>query len=568
MRFWRDASRITRLQRHARRLHPVAWNRKIADISAHPVLRQERRRAPEGAIVAQVSESESEDFAGRLSLALRASNLSRSQLSATLGVHKSLVSRWLSGQVTPTSYNLARISAVFAKLKPGFNMILWTAPRAQFEAALGLSPEKIEPFAFSRGAIEAPSAEGGAPALPHNKPSLAVLPFANLSRDPDQDYFVEGMMEEIITALSRIRSIFVIGSGSTRSFKGQSIDTREAARQLGVAYIVEGSVRRSSTKVRISVKLTDASQRAQIWGEKFEGTLDDVFALQDQVALSIAGAIEPTVHAVESRHAARRPVESLGCYDLHLQAAALRATLHKAEVLKAIDLLDRALALEPRFAPALGQAAGCHSLVVLNNWSDDPEWHRRQGLTMAERAIAAGSDDAAVLAQTANALMELDNDVGRARALIDRAIALNHGSAYAWFISGIISLFEDDADAAARHFQEAARLDPLSSLGEMARAHIAMARAVQGNYVEAARLYGETTYRTPRIHLTMAAVHGALGNLEDARKELRLYANSTTVPPEAMLKRMVCRQSHRDGLLEGLKRACAPINSQAPKTVS
>ncbi len=482
------------------------------------------------------------DFGERLSLALNACNLSRSQLSSALGVHKSMVSRWLSGEMKPTGYNLARISTEFAKLKPGFNMTLWATPRAEFEKILGV-------------ACTSPTAGSIAPApLPaHNKPSLAVLPFINLSGNPDQDYFAEGMTEEIITALSRIRSIFVVGSGTSRSFKGQTVDASRAAQRLGVRYVLEGSVRRFDLRVRISVKLTEASQDAQVWGERFEGTLDDVFALQDRVALSIA-AIEPAVLAVESRHAARRPIESLGCYDLYLQAAALRATLHKPEVLKAIGLLERALALEPDFAPAIGQAASCHSLVVVNSWSENPEWHRRQGLAMAERAISAGSGDAAVLAQAANALMDLDNDAVRARVLIDRAVALNPGSAYAQFVSGVVSLIEADGNAAERHFRESARLDPLSPLGEMARAHLAMASFVQGNFVEAARLHSESTYRTPRIHLMMAAVHGHLGNAEEARKELGLYQNATDVPPEAMINRVLDAELRRKGI-EGLRRA-------------
>ncbi|HTK79435.1 MAG TPA: hypothetical protein VL286_03260 [Rhizomicrobium sp.] len=489
-------------------------------------------------------------FGVRLLRALDACNLSRSQLPALLGVHKSMVSRWLSEDMKPTGYNLARLSSEIAKRKPGFNMSLWTAPRSAFEAALGLRTETDSGFGFPANAIESLHTKP-----PHNKPSLAVLPFTNLSRDPEQDYFVEGTMEEVITALGRIRSIFVVGAGSSRSLKDQSINPLQAARRLGVQYILEGSVRRSDTKIRISVKLTDAIQSAQIWAERFEGTLDDVFALQDRVALSIAGAIEPTVHAVERRHAARRPIESLGCYDLYLRAAALRATLHKAEVLNAIALLDRALAREPDFAPALGQAASCHSLVVLNNWSDDPEWHRRQGLTMAERAISTGSDDAAALAQTANALMELDNDVGRARPLIERALALNPSSAYACFVGGVLALTEADGHAAERYFQQAARLDPLSPLGEMARAHMAMACISQGDFVSAARLYPETTYRTPRIHLMMAAVYGELGNMGEARRQLALYTDSTTVPPDVMVSRSIHEAGLRGRVLEGLRHA-------------
>jgi TolB-like protein len=506
--------------------------------------------------VAQIAVIESADFGERLSLALNACNLSRSQFSATLGVHKSMVSRWLSGGMKPTSYNLARMSAEFARRKPGFNMTLWTSSRTEFEAALGLTARTANGLAFSPAAIEAMPSGRSVSGPAHNKPSLAVLPFANLSQEPDQNYFAEGMTEEVITALGRIRSIFVIGYGSSRSFKGHAVDLSEAAQRLDVRYILEGSVRRSGKRIRITVQLTDTIQRAQIWGERFEGTLDDVFALQDHVALSIAGAIEPTVHAVESRRSARRPVESLSCYELYLQAASLRASLHRDEVLKAIELLDRALAFDPNFSPALAQAAGCHSLMVLNNWSDDAEVHRRQGLVMAERAISTGSDDAAVLAQTANALMDLDDDVDRARVLIDQAVNLNSGSAYARFVSGIVSLIEADGDAAEQHFQQAARLDPLSPLGEMARAHIAMARFVQGDFAEAARLHRETTYRTPRIHLIMAAVHGHLGNVEEARKELTLYQSVTTVPPETMMNRLPNAGLRKRGL-EGLRRVPA-----------
>ena len=391
---------------------------------------------------------------------------------------------------------------------------------------------------------------------PHDKPSLAVMSFANLSNEPNQDYFTDGMMEEVITALGRIRSIFVMGSGTSLTLKGQSIGAPDAGLRLGVRYVLEGSVRRSGTKIRISVRLTDVSQGgAQIWGERFDGTLDDVFALQDQVALSVAGVIEPAVLAVEARRAARRPIESLDCYDLYLRAAALRATLHRTEVLEAMSLLDRALELEPNFAPALGMAASCHSLIVVNKWSDDVDHHRRQGLEVAQRAIRTAADDASVLAQTANALMELDSDVSRSRALIERALILNPSLAYAHFISGVISLSEADGAAAAQRFQEAAALDPLSSLGEMARVHVAVARILIGDLEEAVRIYRGTTYRTPRIHLIMAAAYGMLNNYEATRDELASYAAITTVPPETMIDQSTGNAKLRAWMLEGIERA-------------
>ncbi len=501
--------------------------------------------------------------------ALQLANSCRPQLR--IGVHLGDVVVQPDGDLLGHGVNVA--ARLMAQAKPGSVLVSATVFQAlHAKARQNLSPrgrikldkmnETVEAFAYppDRADQAVATSPSSAPASgepqtqsPQSKPSVAVLPFVNLS-GADQNYFAEGMTEEVITALSRIRSIFVIGYGSYIGFKDKSLTAADAGARLGVRYILEGSVRRSGAKVRIAAKVTDVRDGIQIWAERFDGTMDDIFALQDRVALSIAGVIEPAVHAIERRQAARQPVDCLGCYDLYLQAAALRATLRKDEVLKAIELLERALALEPDFAPALGQAASCHSLVVVNNWSDDPESHRREGLQMAERAILHGSGDAAVLAQTANALMELDNDLSRARALIDRATNLNPGSAYAWFVSGIISLLEADGDAAARSFHEAARLDPLSSLGEMARAHMAMARFVQGNFAEAARVHRETTYRTPRIHLIMAAVHGHLGNREEARRELALYGEMTAVPAEVMANR-IPTANIRARALEGLRRA-------------
>jgi adenylate cyclase len=394
-----------------------------------------------------------------------------------------------------------------------------------------------------------------APPLP-DKPSIAVLPFSNLSREPDQDYFVEGMMDEVVTALSRIRSLFVIASASSRVLKEQGVDAVQAAHRLGVRYVLEGSVRRAGARVRIAVKLADSGGR-EIWAERFEDTLDDIFALQDQVALSVAGVIEPTVHAAESRRAARRPLESLDAYDLYLRAAALRATLRKTEVLQAIELLDRALALQPDFAPALAQAAGCHSQVVINNWAKDRETHRHRGLEMAERAIHAGPDDAAVLAQTANALVELDNGLGRAAALIERATRLNPGSAYAWFVGGMIKVIEGDCDDGIDHLQKAARLDPLSRLGEIARVHIAVARALNREFDEALRLFRQTTFRTPRVRAVIAMVYGMLDMPEEREAELARYAESTSVPIVDMVAVMSPSAVVRAQISEGVTRACA-----------
>jgi adenylate cyclase len=403
-----------------------------------------------------------------------------------------------------------------------------------------------------------PTPLASAPPLP-DKPSLAVLPFVALGNDPEQDYFVEGMTDEIVTALTRIRALFVIASSATLSLKNQALDPRTAARRLGVRYILEGSVRRAGAKVRIAVKLTDASNNVQIWAERFEDTLEDVFALQDHVALSVAGVIEPSIRIAEQRRTARSQIENLGCYDLYLHAAHLRATLRKAEVIQALELLNRALALDPEFAPALAQAAGCHSQIYFNSWDDDREAHRREGLLLAERAVRAAGDDASVLTQAANALMDLGeqgDSLSRATGLIERATSLNPGLAHAWFISGVLKLINGACRDAVEDLRRAARLDPISPLHESARAHIGIGLALLGNHEEALHNLLATSFRPPRVQLILLLVYHRLGLFKQAVEELRLYEQRTTIPAETMVSRSMSRDPQTTAsLLEAIARA-------------
>ena len=221
------------------------------------------------------------------------------------------------------------------------------------------------------------------------------------STDPEQDYVADGMVVEIVEALSRIRSIFVIASGSGLSFKGKGVSAQEAARELGVRYVLEGNIRKAGGRVRIGVQLIDAVDGPQIWTHRFEDTLEDVFALQDKVALAVAGKIEPTVLEAEVRHASARPTEDMGSYDLYLRAVPLTRFYSRVEVLQALDLLNRAIALDPDYGSALQLAASCHYLIVNYGWSADPESNRRQGIELAHRAIKASRDDAVVGAASA-----------------------------------------------------------------------------------------------------------------------------------------------------------------------
>ena len=331
------------------------------------------------------------------------------------------------------------------------------------------------------------------------------------------------------------------------------MDEQEAAARMRVRYILKGSVRRAGLQVRIAVNLVDTRRGAQIWAERFDCDLSDVFALQDRVALAVATAIEPTVHEAEAKRASRQPVDDLGCYDLYLRAVPLRATCTKANVSLALDLLERALALDPDFAPALAQAAGCHSQIYENEWDADPLWHKTQGLAHAARALLNGAGDASVLAQVANALMDLEGNVSRAMALADRAVAINPGLARAWFISGLAHLLDHDADVAVPHLETAARLDPISPLNDVIRAHIAIALFLKGDNSGALHILLGTAHRTIRIHLTLAAIYGYLGMAAESEAEMARFHDRSPLTSEDMIAKSIPHAKSRQLLLEGIK---------------
>ena len=419
----------------------------------------------------------------------------------------------------------------------------------------------VAELAGDASARAAPAAEP--PPLP-SKPSIAVMPFANLSSDPEQDYFADGMMEEIVTTLSRCKSIFVIASGSTLSFKGRAVGAEEVARQLGVRYVLEGSVRQAAGRVRIAVKLIDAADGAQIWSDRFDDTLEDMFALQDNVALSVAGVIEPALREAEIRRASQRPTDSPGGYDLYLRAVPLYRSFRKAEMLEALELIDRAVALDPNFAVALALAATARMQIISFGWSDDPESHRRRGLELAERALAAGGDDPQVLAQVAVSLARgLDRTPDRAAALIDRAAALNPGSASVWFFSGMIRVSMGDPQTAFEQLERARRLDPLSYTSGASRTWMAVARFEQRRFEEALELIGEATYRHPVRYAVEAALLGHLGRAGEARDALAHYRTLAARPIEELAPAWFHLPEHRRLLAEGLAKAEAAAPSSA-----
>jgi adenylate cyclase len=225
-----------------------------------------------------------------------------------------------------------------------------------------------------------------------DKPSIAVLPFANMSGDPEQEYFADGMVDEIITALSRIRWLFVIARNSSFTYKGQAIDAKQVRRELGVRYVLEGSVRKAGGRVRITGQLIDAVTGAHLWADRFDGSLEDVFDLQDMVASSVAGVIEPALQAAETARSTGRPTDDLTAYDLYLRAYAMLIS-SASQVREALRLMEQAIARDPRYGPALAWAGHCCHRLLLDGRSEDREADRLRGADFARRALEVAGDD-------------------------------------------------------------------------------------------------------------------------------------------------------------------------------
>jgi TolB-like protein/class 3 adenylate cyclase len=368
----------------------------------------------------------------------------------------------------------------------------------------------------------APTANGPALTLP-DKPSIAVLPFANMSGDPEQEYFADGMVEEIITALSRIRWLFVIARNSSFTYKGKPVDVKQVARELGVRYVLEGSVRKAGHRVRITGQLIDALTGTHIWADRFDGSLEDVFELQDKVASGVVGAIEPKLRQSEIERAVRKPTESLDAYDLYLRALALRDKHSDESVREAIALLKQALAIDPTYAPAAALIGWSRIHQVSHGRCPVSDAERAEAVTLAKQAIEAGKDDPDALWMAAFALQLFAGEHAIAATAIDRALTLNPNSAHAWMARGYAYCVRGQASPAIEAIERAMRLSPLDRLGRAFTNGIAIAHLVAGRYEEALdwadrTLREEPGYRNALRSKVVASAH--LDRIEEARATL------------------------------------------------
>jgi TolB-like protein len=328
-----------------------------------------------------------------------------------------------------------------------------------------------------------------APALPlPDKPSVAVLPFANLSSDPEQEFFADGIVEDIITALSRFKALFVIARNSSFTYRGRAVDVKQIGRELGVRYVLEGSVRKAANRVRITGQLVDTATGAHLWADRFDGDVGDIFDLQDRVTESVVGAIAPAVEKAEIERAKRKSTESLDAYALYLRGLARSnqfASSRKAND-EALRLFNSAIELDPDFASAYGRAAFCHVHAKANGWTSVTANEIAEVKRLAQRAVELGKDDAIALAASGWALAYVVRDLEAGAALIDRALVLNSNSAEAWYCGGWAKNFLGEPEPAIARFARAMRLSPLDPLAVGMRGGTAYAHFLLGRYDEAA----------------------------------------------------------------------------------
>jgi adenylate cyclase len=408
------------------------------------------------------------------------------------------------------------------------------------------------------------NANPGAPPATRDKPSLAVLPFQNMSGDPEQDYFADGIVEEITTAIARLPWLLVIARNSSFTYKGRAVDVRQVARELGVRYVLEGSVRKAGNRVRLTGQLIDTATAAHIWADRFDGTLDDIFELQDQMASNVVGAIEPPLRLSEIERAIRKPTERLDAYDLYLRALAQSQKFTDEGMREAITLLERALAIDPSCAPVAALIGRCRFFQSIQGWGSLADAEIAEGVQLARQAIEVGKDDPETLCMAAFTLSIFAGEHAAATTAVQRAFSLNPNSVHAWMTSGWNSAFLNRPEPAIEAFERAIRLSPLDPFGYLFAAGLAFAHAVAHQYEEAIEWADRSLQQQPRfvIPIRLRTALGAyLDRAEEAREWLRrllqLQPGLTITKYEAAAKVWFSRE-FLDWYLTGLRKAGLP----------
>lgn len=415
------------------------------------------------------------------------------------------------------------------------------------------------------GAAHARAAEAPKTLALPDKPSIAVLPFQNMSGDPDQDYFADGMVEDIITALSGIAWLFVIARNSSFTYKGKAVDIKQVGHELGVRYVLEGSVRKAGNRLRITGQLIDTATGSHIWADRFDGAMEEVFDLQDRITICVAGAIEPALLEQEIKRSRERSTDDLTAYDLALRARPYATSWTHEGALEGLALARRAIALDPNFGTPLATAAWCQAMLFAGGWAEDLEAAKCEGTEFAWRAARAAPNDTYVISTAAGALDLFDEDYHVLLALIDKALVLSPSSAYAWFWSGFLRLFSGSAEIAIEHFEKSLRLDPRTPRRPFHQGGLGACYFFQRRFVDAVAELESSRRQVPTYitaSLVLAACYTHMGRLADARATIaRLRATSSD---KHMRMKMFRDASYQEFYLAGLTPALATGDEDGP----
>jgi adenylate cyclase len=397
-------------------------------------------------------------------------------------------------------------------------------------------------------------------ALP-DKPSIAVLPFNNMSGEPDQEYLADGIVEAITGALSRIGSFFVIARNSAFTYKGRAANVRDIGRELGVAYVLEGSVQKAGNRVRIIVQLIETEGGAHVWTGRHDGTIDDIFDLQDHITEQVAGALQPSIRIAEIERSRRKRPQDLGAYDYAMRAMPHVWALEKEESGKALELLDRAIAIDPEYPLALSLAGWCHAQRSVYNWADDFAQSQARALKLAERAAELSGDDPLILAVLGTVHTFVRNH-GTARVLIERAVAIDPNSAWAWSRLGWLDNYADRPERAIEKFERALRLSPLDPMNFNNYVGIGAAHEIAHDYNKAVAFLRRGLEERPHamwIYRNLAQALSGAGRMEEAKEAysqmLRSYPDLTA---SKFRQAMVFSPAALDRMIDNLRKLGLP----------
>jgi len=388
--------------------------------------------------------------------------------------------------------------------------------RDRGEQALKNIARPVRIYAIGDDAAPAARLTVAAPA----KPSIAVLPFHNMSGDPEQEYFADGVVEDIITALSRVRWLFVIARKSSFAYKGKSVDARQIGHELGVRYLLESSIRKAGPRVRISGQLLEAATGAHMWADRFDGEISEIFELQDRITTHVVAAVEPSLRLAEIERAQRKPTENLDAYDLYLRALPAIDVYTRAGFEQAEGFLRRAVALDPTYADALAALSECLVRMIVNGWAADRQASTAEACEMAGRAVAADAENASVLAVAAWAYSTLGVRFEQSLDLANRALVLHPNSAPVRSFCGWVFHYLGDSLRAIEQFEEARRLSPVDPKSYFPMLGLAAAHFFAGHFEESVTLTGRILGEAPSHNVARryrAAALAHLGRVDEAK---------------------------------------------------